>query len=257
MSIVLMSFESILCIVFSPIHTFATVPRQVSVLHRDAESQEQYECQLLDLPNWGFSYALSLFNLDGDTTKEETNSALKTAICRFPSIIGGLLAKNEIDANSRSFRTDWPSALKFLNELDVQFQKRTYETYSSDPIIRARISQAYDTIARIFVQQNFKLWSSSKVLTWVYENLMVLREESKNSELKDLPPLSPAIIRYVNADPSDYEDKFQTMPAEANPFDPNMIQLALNVDPNRRRLVQRNPRHVGANFMDENGNDFA
>lgn len=164
---------------------------------------------------------------------------------------------DEINATSRSFRTDWPSALEFLDEIDIEFQKRNIEAYKSDPITRSRTAQTYDLIARIFVQQNFKLWSSSKVLTWVYENVMMLREERKNAGLKEPLPLSPAISRYLSADPTDYEDKFHTMPADANPFDPNIIQLALNVDPNRRRLVQRNPRHVGAHFMDENGNDFA
>ncbi len=230
---------------------------QICVAYQDIESQEQYECRILDIPNWGFSYALALFNLDGDETEEKTNDAIKTAICRFPFIVSALLKQNEIDASSRSFRTDWPSALKFLDELDIEFQKRIAETYKSDPFTKSRISQTYGTIAQIFVQQNFKFWSSSKVLTWVYENVMVLREERKNTGWKEPLPLSPAIIRYMNADRTDYEDKFQTMPADANPFDPNIIQLALNVDPNRRRLVQRNPRHGGAHFMDENGNDFA
>mmetsp|Transcript_15873 Transcript_15873/g.39843 ORF Transcript_15873/g.39843 Transcript_15873/m.39843 type:complete len:621 (-) Transcript_15873:251-2113(-) len=234
--------------------------KKVHVAFRDGESQEEFQCQILDLPNWGFSYALALFNLDvatpSDDTKEQANSALQTAICQFPSIVGRLLSESEVDTSSRSIRTDWPTALKYLDEVDSDFQKRNYEAYTSDTVMRARISQAYDTIVRIFVQQNSKLWSSSNVLTWVYNNLMALREEAKG--LDKVMPLSPAIIRYVDADPSNYEDKFQTMPADANPFDPNVIALALNVDPNRRRLVQRNQRqHAGANFMDEHGNAFA
>jgi hypothetical protein len=237
--------------------------QKVYVAFRDGESREEFEGQILDLPNWGFSYALALFNLCDETnisendTKEQANNALKIALCRFPSAIGHLLASNEVDASSRSLRTDWPAALKFLDELVCEFQKRLYETCDSDAVRRARISQAYDTIVRIFVQQNFKLWSSSAVLIWVYDNLMALQEEMKNSDGIKAAPLSPAIIRYVNSDPIDYENKFQTMPADANPFDPNIIALALNVDPNRRRLVQRNQRHADANLIDENGNGFA
>ena len=240
--------------------------QKVYIAFRDGESREEFECHILDLPNWGFSYALALFNICDETNlsekdtkerKERANKALKIALCRFPSAIGHLLAKNEIDASSRSLRTDWPAALKYLDELDCEFQKRLYETYDSDAVKKARISQAYETIVRIFVQQNFKLWSSYAVLTWVYDNLMALQEESKNDDGIKAASLSPAIIRYANSDPVDYEDKFQTMPADANPFDPNIIALALNVDPNRRRLVQRNQRHADANLIDENGNAFA
>ena len=243
--------------------SFVFLSRKVCVKFRDSESQEQLGCQILDLPNWGFSYALALFNLYSDTTQsekyteEQINKALKTAICRFPFVVGQLLAKNGIDATSRSFRTDWPAALKYLDELEREFEKVHYETYSSDTVTRSRILQVYGNMAKIFVQQNFKLWSSSKVLTWVYNNLIALRDERKDGDSIKVRPLSPAIIRYINSDPTDFEDKFQTMPADANPFDPNVVALALNVDPNRRRLVQRNPRHAGANFMDENGNAFA
>lgn len=228
------------------------------VAFRDDEAEE-FECQILDLPNWGYSYALSLFNLHDDAiesdefTKEKANNALKAALRQFPSVIRQLLAKNEVGTSGRSLRTDWPAAFKYLDELDTEFQTRLHEAYRSDTVTRARISQAYGTIVQIFVRQNYKLWASSDVLTWIYDNLMALQKETKNAECTNVKPLSPALTRYINSDPVDYEDKFQTMPADANPFDPNIIALALNVDPNRRRLVQRNPRRAGANLMDENG----
>ncbi len=233
---------------------------KVYVPFRDAESQEEFECQILDVPNWGFSYALALFNLNlfnaTDDAMEKANRALKNAILHFPSIVGLLLSKNEVDTSGRSVRTDWPTAVKYLDELECEFQNRNYKAYSSDTVTRARTSQAYDAIVQIFVQQNSKLWSSSNVLTWVYNNLVALQEETQNSDFDKATPLSPAIIRYISSDPSDYEEKFQTMPADANPFDPNVVALALNIDPNRRRLVQRNQRQAAANFIDENGNAF-
>lgn len=165
--------------------------------------------------------------------------------------------KNGVGTSGRSLRTDWPSALECVDKLVCDFQKRLYEICNSDSITRARTSQAYDTIVRIFVQQNFKLWSSSAVLTWIYDNLMIIKDEIKNGDGIKVTPISPALMRYVHSDPIDYEDKFQTMPADANPFDPNIVALALNVDSNRRRLVQRNQRHADANIIDENGVDFA
>jgi len=169
-----------------------------------------------------------------------------------------LLAKNEVDVTSRSLQTDWPTVIDFIDNLICQFQIRLSEGTSSDPAIRAYTSQAYDTVVRIFVQQNFKMWSSFSVMKWMYNNLVALKETKNDDGLK-LAPLSPALMRYAKSDPIDYEDKFQTMPADANPFDPNIVALALNIDPNRRRLVQRNPRHAGAaaDMFDENGMAFA
>lgn len=153
-------------------------------------------------------------------------------------------------------RTDWPTAMEFINTLISQFQDRVFEARASDPVVCALTSQAFETAARIFVQQNFKLWSSHAVMTWTYENLVGLKEEAKDGS-KVVAPLSPAMIRYAKADPADFEDKFQTMPEDANPFDPNVVALAMNIDPNRRRLVQRNPRHHGGDFLDGNEFDFA
>jgi hypothetical protein len=90
---------------------------------------------------------------------------------------------------------------------------------------------------------------------------MALQEERKNGKELKVEPVSPAIVRYLNVDPVDYEDKLQTMPADANPFDPNTVTYALNIDPNRRRLVQRNPRAANANaianLLGDNGALFA
>ena len=231
-------------------------------MYRDDENHEVFECQLRDLPNWSFSYALALFNLYKSTSseaysKERADNAIRTALCQFPSVIGQLLEKNDVDIKSRSLRTDWPTVIEFIDDLICQFQKNLSNATKSDPAIRAYTSQAYDTIVRIFVQQNFKSWSSFAVMKWMYENLVALKEETKIGEGLKVSPPSPAMMRYAKANPTDYEDKFQTMPAEANPFDPNIIALALNVDPNRRRLVQRNPRHAGADLMDMDGVAFA
>eukprot|EP00535_Pseudo-nitzschia_heimii_P008479 CAMPEP_0197173116 /NCGR_PEP_ID=MMETSP1423-20130617/160_1 /TAXON_ID=476441 /ORGANISM="Pseudo-nitzschia heimii, Strain UNC1101" /LENGTH=699 /DNA_ID=CAMNT_0042621877 /DNA_START=210 /DNA_END=2309 /DNA_ORIENTATION=- len=236
--------------------------KEVYVAFRDDENQEEFQCQLLDLPNWKFSYALALFNLCNDKSsstdfaKERADGALKNALSRFPSVAAQLLAKSEIDTTSRSVRIDWPSAMIYLNKLACEVQDGMSEATNYDSFTRARTSQANETIVRIFVQQNCKLWSSSIVSTWIYDNLMTLQEERKNVEGAKVRPLSPAIIRYLSADTVDYDDKFQTMPADADPFDPNIIAHALNIDPNRRRLVQRNPRHVNANFVDENRIDL-
>lgn len=242
--------------------------KTVYVAYRDEENGTEFECQLLDLPNWSFSYALALFQLQESSnaevySKERADEALKTAFRRFPSVIGQLLAKNDVDVRGRSSRTDWPAAMEILDNLVSRFQKRLSRGALSDPVIRAHTFQACDTIVRIFVQQNFKLWSSFAAVQWMYDALIALRDEAQLDDDNDddstlAATLSPAMLRYAKADPAEYEDKFQTMPADANPFDPNVVALAMNIDPNRRRLVQRHPRRAGADdWMDENGIAFA
>jgi len=223
---------------------------RVYVTYQEEENQDSFECQLLDLPNFAFSYAFTLFRLhettpSDDNIKEKADIAIKSAISRFPSVIGQLLGKNEVDLTSRSLQTDWPAVLGFIDDLTCQFQSRLSEAIK-DPVIRACTSQAYNTVVKIFVKQNFKLWSSFSVMKWMHNQIVVLKEEKIDKVLK-VASLSPAIRRFVKSDPIDYENRFQTMPVDANPLDPNIVALALNIDQNRRRLIQRNPRDAGAN----------
>ena len=57
-------------------------------------------------------------------------------------------------------------------------------------------------------------------------------------------------MRYARCDPSDYEDKIQTMPADANPLDPQMVAHAMTIDTTRPRFMQRIPR-AGGGIADE------
>ena len=219
---------------------------KVSVFYQDEGSDSGgYECELLGLPNWSYSYALALYRINENQpspdSEEKANIAIKTALSRFPSIVEQLLVKNEVNTSGRSFQTDWPSILGYATDRAKEVLS-ALSGAASDPVVRACTSQAYETIARIFVHQNFKLWSSDSVLKWVYRNLHELKE-SENKE--SIISLSPAIMRYTRCDLSDYDDKFQTLPAEANPLDPALVAHALNVDPNRPRFVQRMQRGGG------------
>jgi Transcriptional repressor TCF25 len=194
----------------------------------------------LDVPNWSFSYALALFRIhekdpSNEDTKNKANKAIQTALLRFPTVIGQILSKNEVNTNVRSFQIDWPSVLDFVKKLCSEFQK-----ISSENAVNARTLRAYESIVMIFVQQSFILWSSPAVLKWIYDNLHLMKE-SNNSEFQ-MTPIAPAILRYVHCDPRDFTDKFQTMPADTNPLDPSVVALSLTIDTNRPRLLQRGPR---------------
>mmetsp|Transcript_8461 Transcript_8461/g.15309 ORF Transcript_8461/g.15309 Transcript_8461/m.15309 type:complete len:315 (-) Transcript_8461:83-1027(-) len=229
--------------------------KKVYVTYHDEDNPDGFECQLLDLPNWSFSFALALFRVydetkDGsekDYAKERADEAIQVALYRFPSVIGQLLAKNDVDTTNRSLQMDWPSVLDFVDNLITDFQNTLSDAARSDPVIRSCTFQAYENIVQIFVQQNHKLWSSWAVNKWVHENLQTLKDAKKGEQAHIMVPLSPAVMRFAKCDRSDYEDKFQTMPAEANPLDPNVVAHAMHVDTNRPRFMQRMPRGAGLN----------
>jgi hypothetical protein len=178
-------------------------------------------------------------NQQSPHSESKANEAIKSAMRRFPSVLQHLLTKNEVNVTGRSFQTDWPSVLAYASDLAKQAQNALSDAAAADPVVRACTSQACETIVHIFVRQNFKLWSSDAVLQWLYRNLLEMKE---SEDVEVTKPLSPALMRYARCDPSDYDDKFQTMPADANPLDAGTVAHALNVDPNRPRLMQRMPR---------------
>jgi hypothetical protein len=93
---------------------------QVSVFFQDDNSSDGYQCGLLDLPNWAYSYALAVYRINENQpspdSEAKANNAIKTALSRFPSIVEHLLAKNEVDLTGRSFQTDWPSVLGYVSD---------------------------------------------------------------------------------------------------------------------------------------------
>jgi hypothetical protein len=177
-----------------------------------------------------------------ENSEQKSKSAIKTALGRFPSVLDLLLHVNEVDISGRSFQTDWPSVLAYTANRSRELLNAWSRSGVNDPVVRACTSQAYDVIVRIFVKQNHKLYGSEAVLRWIYDGVSELKGSGSGSPV---PPLSPALMRYARSDPSDYEDKFQTMPAEANPLDPGLLVHALAMDPNRPRLLQRMPRDDG------------
>jgi hypothetical protein len=225
---------------------------QIQLHYRDDNAREEYEGGLIDMPNFAFSYALALYRVHKSNPSSESEQkaghAIQTALSKFPSVLEGLLLANEVDISGRSFQIDWPLALGFTRDRAKELMDSWPNSNVQDPVIRACTMQAYELIVRIFVKQNFKLWSGQDILRWIFQNLKELKE-SPNSIIC---PLSPALMRYIRSDPADYDGKFQTMPAEANPLDPGLVVHALAMDPNRPRLMQRLPRGIGAR-----GDDFA
>jgi hypothetical protein len=235
------------CQIKSKSKNFSTVcSTQVQIYYRDDSSKKEYECELLDLPNWAYSYALALYRVHqstpSDNSEQKSKSAIKTALGLFPSVLDLLLHANEVDISGRSFQTDWPSVLGYTAKRSKDILNAWSRSGVNDPVVRACTSQAYDLIVKIFVKQNHKLYGSEAVLRWIYDAVSELKGFGSVSPVS---PLSPALMRYARSDPSDYEDKFQTMPADANPLDPGLLVHALAIDPNRPRLLQRMPRGDG------------
>jgi hypothetical protein len=213
---------------------------QVQINYQGAE---EYSCELLDLPNWAFSYALALYraNLLTPSPQAEQNAktAMQAALSRFPSVLELILVENQVDIRGCSFQMDWPLVLEYTRTRSKALYTSWSQMGGIDTVVRSCTLQAYELILKIFVMQNAKLWSRHDVLRWVYDCLLELTSKDPPDPVL---PLSPAIVRYSSCKPSDYEDKIQTMPAEANPLDPGLVVRALNVDPNVPRFLQGMPR---------------
>ena len=229
----------------------STFSPQVRIRFIDSADGKEYDCDLLSLPNFAYSYALSLHHMNQATPslelEQKAKGAIKFALRNFPGVIEKMLVANEVDVVGRSFQIDWPSALEYSRNRS----KQAHYDWAQRAVTSVTV-QAYELIVKIFVQQNSKLWKSQGVLRWIHDCLMELKSAA-GSESGIVSPLSPAIRRYGRSDPTDYEAKFQTMPPEANPLDMGLVQRALIIDPNRRRLFQQNmPR--GGRF--DAGNDI-
>lgn len=222
--------------------------KRISICYRDGTAGPEYQCDLSDLPNWSYSYALALFRRNGSRPSEEANQALKTAIRKFSGIVDRLLIENDIDITSRSCRMDWQAVIDYTgSRANAVHGSASMETL--DPVVRMAIEKAYELSSRIFAKLNHKLWASDAVMLWLHSNLAELKQS--NSVGDDLVGLSPALMRYSRMDPGEYEMKFQLLPAEANPLDPQLVQHALVIDVNRRRFL-RNQRGRGEDPVNEN-----
>lgn len=217
---------------------------RVKIHYKDDASNEEYACSLTDIPNWAYSYALALFRLErhqsNSGAKEKADIAMKAALSKFPSVLEQLLVQNEINTSGRSFMVDWPSVLGFARDRGEQVENTLTPQAKADPVVRSCTSQAFDLISRIFVQQNFKMWNIDLLWRFAYKNLKDLQENPA-----EVLPLQPAMMRYARCDPSDYDDRIQTMPADANPLDPGLVAHAMTIDTNRPRFLQRAARGGG------------
>jgi hypothetical protein len=229
---------------------------KIQIWYRDDETTETataYQCGLLEMPNWMYSYALALYRLYEETQseelKEKADNAIKKALSRFPGVVGKLLQENDVDTTGKSFRRDWLAVLDFATVKSASLQNKWATSMSAvDTIVMAATLQSVDLIVKIFVMQNARQWAEDAVLQWVHDSLKDLMEAPDESPA----PPSPALMRYLGSNPADYDRKIQQLPPDANIIDPNLMAQAMIVDPRRRRLLRREHRAGGEHAQDEN-----
>ena len=239
----------------------------VEVHYKDPLTDRHYWCGLRDMPGWAYSYALAFYRLArGEDAEEDmeglADDALVDALTRFPSILPKLLTMNKVNTQDRSFRIDWPKVLPQFNAAEAAGEGESVE----DRVAKG----AGDHLVRIFVQRHHKLWAGDDVVQWLYRcaekvverNGAAEGEEKDTNDANQCPAeddgdqqpaseaahqkhrltceFSPALARYAQFDPSEYEDAFRTLPPEAIALDPNIIAPAMEFNPNRRgRFLRR------------------
>jgi hypothetical protein len=224
---------------------------KVGIFYHDDDNSNEYECGLESLPNISFSYALALYRTHqkqpSPEAEQKAKDSMKNALRKFPSVFEKLLLKNEVNMSGQSYQT----ALEYTNGRSTAMLNLPPEA-ENDTMIQSRISQAFELIVRIFVDANYKLWSSTNLHRFMLASLLELVREGFS---ESVVPLHPAILQYAASDPADFVDRIQTMPAEANPLDRGLVAHAINVDPNRPRFMQRMPNAGrGEAFLDMGGN---
>ncbi|KAL9185532.1 hypothetical protein ACHAXT_003309 [Thalassiosira profunda] len=224
----------------------------IAIHFKDPLTDRHHRCRLLDMPNWAYSYALALHRLsmneDDDSEEsyeERAQEALVGALEKFPVILPKVLTMNKINTKDRSFRMDWPAILP-------HFGGDTDEANApSNNTVEERVSKASGGhLCSIFVQRCHKLWKEDSVVQWMFqcaEKVVQKRLDGTESD-ESMPPMtstfSPALARYAQCDPSEYEDAFRTFPPEAIALDPNIVAPAMALGPGRRgRLFRRGQQH--------------
>jgi hypothetical protein len=223
--------------------------KQIVIHHTDQLTDRHHTCQLIDAPNWAFSYALALFHLyedsvknddDDDDTLEKSHAAaimhLVQALSRFPMVLPKLLVAMEIvDQNGigqYSFRSgsnsmDWSSVLPYFNGENNECAMRETGYHLMD----------------IFVKRCYRLWKEADIIQWVYDCAeRVCREDLSTTNKKTQPScISPALARYAQTDPSEYEDGFRHFPPETIGLNPQVLAPAMSaVEPRGlRRFFRR------------------
>ena len=210
----------------------------VKLYHQDSESAE-FVGRLLDMPNWAYSYAMALYRIEHSDTpiRAETigaKDALVSAIRNYPQIVEELLRNNDISTTGRSTYTDWFPVLESLRRLST----RPCGQPGYDPILYYATKSASDVISNVFAKRSFKLWGGKGIQKWLYDACI----EVVSGVARDVQPPSPALQRYARIDPTDFEDRFRHLPAEANPLDPSLLAMSVVINPNRRQLLRRGDR---------------
>lgn len=216
----------------------------ITIMNIDLDEETSLEvinsCDLVQMPNWSYSYALALYlreqqrEIDGvdnsnnyDDGEEDGNDhlsdvQLQKALMLYPSVLLGLLEINQVDVKSHSFNSenDWPTILP------------EFKTYSN--LKRSSSSTAVGKIIQIFIKRNHTLWKHDNIVTWLSRNCKAVVEKLQtegDKKLSSLPPetaeaqeeekespqeksiknIHKAIDRYRTCDPNDYSDRFQTL----------------------------------------------
>ena len=108
--------------------------------------------------------------------------------------------------------------------------------------------QRQKKIVSIFVERSHKLWNGDDVVKWLYEGCNEVVTSNKDSSIEVPKSAHIALMRYGKLKLEDFEDSFSNIPV-ANALDPRLVDVAMNVRPNARRML-RMPNQRGGEIGD-------
>jgi len=239
-----------------------STPSPVPIVHRIEDVE--YYCELQELPNWAYSYALALYQTENEESKN-ANQALQTAIQRFPKIPQLLLdASPNASSTNRSCTMDWPSVL-----IPLSTQQPPQQHQQS-------VQQVLEFSTTVFVQRNCQIWTSTDAtLQWLYNacqsvvkektsqetnetELKKDEEQVKKTELKVEETnengrmySTLALTRYLSLEKREFDMEIATvLPEDVVPLDPQLMEQLIRPPPGirhgrrRRRVVLPQVAHA-------------
>jgi hypothetical protein len=225
------------------------------------DDKNEYNGDLRNMPNWAYSYALTLFLFHKwsyfedeaaiEDSRKKADEALKVAMSTFPTLVGLLLQHLQIDTTGRSFQRDWITVLDYITDRARFLIREWRNGKGTDPAVLSATTQSCDLIMQVFVRNCVEMWKDDDVLQWLFENLKELNDSSLEEDTVPSAP-HPALMRYLNVEISDFENKIQLLPEDANIVNADLIEHALTIHLNRPRFVRQMQQFGGdPNDMNE------
>jgi hypothetical protein len=223
------------------------------------DNNKESKVKLSNLPNWHYSFALSLFlqehqNLTKNENQSDQNNneifpsssiILQNCFELYPFMLIPLLKHANVDIASSLWK-------KILNN--------SYFLLSSS---RLSPRNSYNIISEAYATKNGSIWNRDIVLHWVNQNAssFLLRKDIRKIESNQIIEYETllkysSLQKYNNLEIEEFLEEFPRLPGDVNPLDPRFAdprvlagEIRIPMDDNNMQIH----RNENINFINQEG----